>query len=66
MTQKYTNGPEDAGDSWANETLPMRLRRELLDREIRKLVERKSHATADGSDASTPERPRDGERHNGG
>lgn len=46
-------GPED-GDSgsWASETLPMNIRKELLERELKKLGFRKAEArrTAAGSD----------------
>lgn len=33
-------------DSWTNETLPLGMRRELLDRELQKLIARKRHGTA--------------------
>jgi hypothetical protein len=44
MNEKDTDHPPGDGDSWANETLPMGLRREMLDREIQKLIERKARA----------------------
>ena len=43
-------GPGDAGaGSWASETLPMSLRKELLERELSKLGFRKATAHADAS-----------------
>jgi hypothetical protein len=65
MNDKYTNEPEKAGDSWANETLPMGIRRELLDREIRKVADRKGRAQSLRMEAAEPpaEHPSAGERH---
>lgn len=64
MKDKYTAEPADTGDSWANETLPMGVRRELLDREIQKLIERKARAQAGNTQAQgdVPERSAGRER----
>ena len=37
MSTSSGNGPDDAGASWAAESLPMSVRKELLERELRKL-----------------------------
>ena len=39
-------GPDDRDGSWANETLPLSVRRELLERELKKLGFRKAGAEA--------------------
>jgi hypothetical protein len=47
--------PDDAGaGSWATETLPMSVRKELLERELNKLGLRKAAAQACGSTAQEP------------
>lgn len=38
--------PGDHDASWTNETLPLGIRRELLDRELQKLMARKRQGTA--------------------
>lgn len=40
------DAPDDRDGSWANETLPLSIRRELLERELRKLGFRKAGAEA--------------------
>ncbi|MCC2675490.1 MAG: hypothetical protein K0R58_2437 [Ramlibacter sp.] len=37
MSTSSGNGPDDAGASWAAESLPMSVRKELLERELKKL-----------------------------
>ena len=41
-------GPDDRDDTWTSETLPMSLRRELLERELDKLGFRKAEARVRG------------------
>jgi hypothetical protein len=44
------SGPEErADDSWATETLPLSVRKELLERELKKLGFRRAGAMAGGS-----------------
>jgi hypothetical protein len=45
---KGGSGPHDEGPSWAAESLPMSVRKELLERELRKLGFRK-HESPGGS-----------------
>ena len=42
MSSEAGAGPEDREGSWTNETLPLSVRRELLERELKKLGFRKS------------------------
>ena len=44
------SGPDDPAGTWATETLPLAVRKELLERELKKLGFRK--ATAQGGAAS--------------
>jgi hypothetical protein len=51
MNDKRSGGAPDDGDSgsWTTETLPMSVRRELLERELKRLgFRRGSHATSSG------------------
>lgn len=43
---KGGSGPHDEGPSWAAESLPMSVRKELLERELRKLGFRKIESAA--------------------
>lgn len=65
MNETYTNPPDNAGDSWANEKLPMRVRRELLDREIRQLSDRTARAQAEDGESPSAQRPASSERLGG-
>lgn len=64
--ENTATGAGDAADSWANETLPMGMRRELLDREIQKYSSSRAghgHAPPHGAQGSPPggEHPRAGD-----
>jgi hypothetical protein len=52
------NGPEFGDSSWTDETLPMSLRKELLDRELQKYSAAK-HANASSHQHSKPQGDRD-------
>lgn len=43
-TTRDTAPGQPGADSWADETLPIGLRRELLDRELQKFIARKNRA----------------------
>jgi hypothetical protein len=44
MSANRSGGPDAREDTWTSETLPMSLRKELLERELRKLGFRKSES----------------------
>jgi hypothetical protein len=46
------DGPEDRDDSWANETLPLGIRRELLTRDLQKAYGRRNHPKGEASPPS--------------
>ena len=62
MTNKAGHGPdEDATGSWATESLPMSVRKELLERELKKLGFRK--ASAHASSIQQQQQPQGGSAH---
>jgi hypothetical protein len=60
------DAPGEDSSSWADETLPLGLRRELLDRELRKFIADKQRAQATPERGESrrpePERPAAGKR----
>ena len=61
MNEKRTGGTSGDGDTgtWTSETLPLHVRRELLERELRKLGFRKA-GHHDGGSAQQQQQPQGG------
>ena len=58
------NGRNDDGPTWAAESLPMSVRKELLERELRKLGFRKQESHGTGQQQQQPQRQESSSRPN--
>jgi hypothetical protein len=56
------SGPDDEGPSWAAESLPMSVRKELLERELRKLGFRRAEAQGSAMTLQQQQQPQ-AQRH---
>jgi hypothetical protein len=52
------SGPEAGDSSWTDETLPMGIRKELLDRELQQYIDRKRNAQSASSVVSSTDKSR--------
>jgi hypothetical protein len=63
MSTSSGNGPDDAGASWAAESLPMSVRKELLERELKNLGFRKREFQGSGMQQQQQPQRAEGSSH---